>query len=115
MLGWGFIIWFLFQSGRRWFHILLGWGVGALCFLPYLPVLISGVRLASEKDNVTSVAASPAELISTFFTLLGNGSVVLTAIFGGVLIFAFWRKRWAVVIEFMLMSLVMMTLIYSAQ
>ena len=96
---------------RRWFHVLLGWGIGALCFLPYLDVLISGVRRASEKDNVTSVAASPAELMSVFFDLLGNGSVVLTAIFGGVLILAVWRRRNTAIVKFLLMSLVMLALI----
>ena len=99
------------SRSRRWFQILLGWGVGALCFLPYLNVLISGVRRAPEMDDVTSAAASPGELMRIFFDLLGNGNDILASLFGGVLILAVWRRRDAVIVKFMLMSLVMLTLI----
>ena len=111
LAGLGFYHLVFVSKRRRWFQILLGWGVGALCFLPYLNVLISGVRRASEKFNVTSAAASPGELIPTLFDLLGNGSDILASLFGGVLILAVWRRRDAVIVKFMLMSLVMMTLI----
>ena len=109
--GLGFYHLVFVSRSRRWFHVLLGWGVGALCFLPYLNVLISGVRRAPEMDDVTSAAASPGELMRIFFDLLGNGSVDLTSVFGGVLILAVWRRRDAVIVKFMLMSLVMLTLI----
>ena len=117
------IIWFaglglyhlIFVSkARRWLSIALGWGIGALLFLPYLPVLISGVQLASEKFNVTSVAASPGELIPSFFYLLGNGSAALFVLLAGLLAFVFWRRRDAAVIKFMLLPLTMMTLIILA-
>ena len=109
--GLGFYHLVFVSKSRRWLPVALGWGIGALLFLPYLPVLISGVQLASEKVQVTSAAASPGELISTFFYLLGNGSTLLFAMFAGILVFAFWRKRDAAVIKFMLLPLVMLTLI----
>ena len=119
------IIWFaglglyhlIFVSkSRRWLQAALGWGIGALLFLPYLPVLISGVQLASspEKFNVTSAAAPPEVLIRAFFYLLGNGSDALFVLLAGLLAFAFWRKRDAAVIKFMLLPLTMMTLMILA-
>ncbi len=101
---------FVAKSGR-WLRIMLGWGIGALLFLPYLPVLISGVQIASEKAKVTSVAASPAELIPTFFYLLANGTEMLFILFVGILALAFWRKRDPAAIKFMLIPLAMMSLI----
>ena len=117
------IIWFaglglyhlvLVSKSRRWLQAALGWSIGALLFLPYLPVLISGVQLASKKFNVTSAAASPSELIPTFFHLLGNGSAALFVLLAGLLAFACWRKRDIAVIKFMLLPLTMMTLIILA-
>ena len=110
-VGLGFYHLVFVSKRRRWLHLALGWGIGALLFLPYLPVLISGVQLASEKVQVTSAAASAGELVSTFFYLLGNGSTLLFAMFAGILAFAFWRKRDAAVIKFMLLPLAMLTLI----
>ena len=98
-------------KSRRWFHIMLCWSVGALCFLPYLPVLISGVQRASENFDVISRLAPPDMLIRAFFVLLGNGAEILPVIFAAVLAFAFWRKRNAAAIKLMLMLLVMLTLI----
>ena len=117
------IIWFVglglyhlifVSKSRRWLLIALGWGIGALLFLPYLPVLISGVRLASENFKVTSAAATPGELIPTFFYLLGNGSAALFVLLAGLLAFACWRRRDIAVIKFMLLPLTMMTLIILA-
>ena len=98
-------------KSRRWFHIMLGWGFGALCFLPYLHVLISAVQQASENLNVITRAAPPDALIHAFFVLLGNGSFILTALFAGILIVAFWRERKAAAIKLMLISLAMLALI----
>ena len=114
LAGLGFYHLVFVSKRRRWFHIMLGWGISALCFLPYLPVLISGVQLASEKFNVTSAAASPGELIPSFFYLLGNGSAALFVLLAGLLAFVFWRRREAAVIKFMLLPLTMMTLIILA-
>ena len=111
LAGLGFYHLVFVSKRRRWFYVVLGWGVGALCFLPYLGVLISGVRRASGLDNVTSAAASPGELISVFFDLLGNGGDILASLFGGILIMAVWRRRDAVIVKFTLMSLIMMILI----
>ena len=114
------IIWFaglglyhlLFVSrSRRWLHAMLGWGIGAVFFLPYLPRLISGLQRASEKVNVTSVAASPGELIPTFFYLLANGSAALFVLLVSILAFAIWRKQDVAIIKFILLPLAMMTLI----
>ncbi len=101
----------LVAKSRRWLQAVLGWGIGALLFLPYLPVLISGVRLAAEKPEVTSIAASAGELIPTFLYLLTNGAWVLLVLFVGMLAFAFWHKRDPAAIKFMLIPLAMMSLI----
>ena len=98
-------------KSRPWTQVMLGWGIGMLLFLPYLPVLISGVQLAAEKVAVTSRAASASELIPTFFYLLANGLGVLFILFAGILAFVFWRKRAPIAIKFMLIPLAMMTLI----
>ena len=111
LAGLGFYHLVFVSKRRRWFHILLGWGVGALCFLPYRVVLISGLRRASGLDNVTSAAASPDELIPTFFYLLGNGSRDLAVLFGGILILAIWRRRDTAVVKFILLPLTMLALI----
>ena len=99
------------SRSRRWFYVMLGWGIGALCFLPYLPALISAVQQASENLNVITRAAPPDALICASFVLLGNGSFILMALFAGLLIAAFWREREGAAIKLMLMSLVMLALI----
>ena len=109
LAGLGFYHLVFAVKSRRWFYVLLGWGVGALCFLPYLDVLISGLQRASGLDKVTSAAAAPGELISAFFHLLGNGGVAV--LFGGILILAIWRRRDAAVVKFMLLPLTMLALI----
>ena len=110
--GLGFYHLVFVSKRRRWFYVMLGWSVGALCFLPYRNVLISGVLRASGLDDVTSAAASPGELIPTFFNLLGNdGSGVLAVLFGGILILAVWRRRDTAIVKFMLLPLTVLALI----
>ena len=101
----------LISKQRRWLNLTFAWGIGALLFLPYLPVLISATQRASENFKVTGRAASAVELIQTFFYLLANGSGILFVLLAGVLTFAFWRKRKPVVIKFMLTTLAVMALI----
>ena len=96
---------------RRWFYIILGWGVGALFFLPYLPVLISAVQIASENLKVTTRVAPADMLIHAFFVLLGNGAEILPVIFAAALAVGLWRRRNAAAVKFLLMSLAMLTLI----
>ena len=98
-------------KSRRWLQIALGWGIGALCFLPYLHVLISAVQQASENLNVITRAAPPDALIRAFFVLLGNGSLILTALFAGILIVTFWQERADAAIKLLLISLAMLALI----
>lgn len=84
---------FFSQRSRRWWRIMLGWAIGALLFLPYLPVLIEGVQRAAEKTNVTSRAASTPELLQTLFLLLSNGSWLVGFILTGLFAYVIWRQR----------------------
>ncbi len=98
-------------KSRRWLQVVLGWGIGALLFLPYLHFLISGLQFAAENLKVTTRAASASELMVTFVYLLVNGAEILFVLLAGILAFAFWRKRDAVAIKFMLIPLAMIPLI----
>ncbi len=99
------------SKSRRWLQIALGWGISVLFFLPYVPIMISGVQEASENLNVTTRVAPPEALIRAFFYLLGNGIEILPVVFAGMLAFAFWRQRDAVAIKLMLTALAILTLI----
>ena len=99
------------SKSRRWLQIALGWGISALFFLPYFPVLISAIQFTSENLNITAGVAPPEVLIQAFFHLLGNGIEILPVLFAGMLAFAFWHKRDAIAIKLMLTTLAILTLL----
>ncbi len=53
---------FFVAKSRCWLKVVLCWAIGAAFFLPYLPVLLAGIRRARSLENVTTSAASAAEL-----------------------------------------------------
>lgn len=99
---------------RRWRQILLGWAIGALLFLPYLPVLVDGVQRASEKADVTSRAAAAPELLRTLALLLSNGSLLTGAMLAGVLAYVVARRRPRRLIKLLTIPLTMVTFIILA-
>ncbi|MDE2952071.1 MAG: glycosyltransferase family 39 protein [Chloroflexota bacterium] len=99
---------------RRWRQILLGWAIGALLFLPYLPVLIAGIQRASEKADVTSRAASAPELLRTLSLLLSNGNWLTGAMLAGVLFYVIARRRPPRLIKILTIPLTMATCIIAA-
>ncbi|MCY4536664.1 MAG: glycosyltransferase family 39 protein [Chloroflexi bacterium] len=99
---------------RRWRQILLGWAIGALLFLPYLPVLVDGVQRASEKADVTSRAAAAPELLRTLALLLSNGSLLTGAMLAGVLAYVVARRRPLRLIKLLAIPLTMVTFIILA-
>ena len=109
--GLGFYHLVFVTRSRRWLQIALGWGISALCFLPYLPILISAVQQASENLDVITRVAPPDMLIRALVQLLGNGVEILPVLFAGMWVFAFWRKRDAAAIKFILLSLSILALI----
>ncbi len=102
------------QRSRRWRQILLGWAIGALLFLPYLPVLIAGIQRASEKADVTSRAASAPELLRTLSLLLSNGNWLTGAMLAGVLAYVIARRRPPRLIKILTIPLTMATCIIAA-
>ena len=99
------------SKSRHWLQLAAGWGLAALLFLPYLPVVIAGLQWASEKQNVTSRAASAPELMITFLNLFANGSWLVALVMGSIFIFVLLRRRPIVLVKFMLLPLTMMVLI----
>lgn len=102
------------QWSRRWWRIMLGWAIGALLFLPYLPVLIEGVQRAAEKTNVTSRAASTPELLQTLFLLLSNGSWLVGFILAGLFAYVIWRQRPPRLIKMLVIPVTMLLFIILA-
>lgn len=101
------------EKSRQWFRLMAGWCVAAVLFLPYLHVVIAGLRRASEKSNVTSRAASVQELLSTFLYLFGNGSWLVIAIVIGVLAFVLAKRRQTALLGIAIVPLTMMVAIIS--
>lgn len=104
---------FFGRISRRWRQILLGWAIGALLFVPYLPVLVDGIQRASEKTNVTSRAASVPELLSTLAFLLSNGSWLTGAVLLGILVYAGARRRPARLFQLLIIPITMLVLILA--
>lgn len=101
---------------RRWIMIILGWGLGTLLFLPYVPTVINGFNLATNKVSTFTTALSTPELIETFIYLLTNGLSVLLIVFGSCLIYGLWEVRSGNVLRFLFIALVMfLTLILINQ
>ncbi len=94
-----------------WLRTLIGWGIAALLFLPYLPTLFSAIALAAENVKVTSAAASIPELIYNFAFLLFNGQNLLIPLFAGIVIYSLWLTRSSVAWRVALVSLMVLLLI----
>ncbi len=91
------------KKSRRWLHIIIGWGLGAMLFLPYVPFVIDGLSYVSGN----SLAASTTEIVEAFAHLLVNGFhflwLPLVLLFG----YALYRKRDPVIVWLLSAALLM--------
>ena len=102
------------ERGPGWKRALWGWALGGLCFLPYLPVLLTGMAEAAEKSFVTSRAASTFDLLRAFVHLLGNGSYLIVTILATLCVMVLWRLRPPRLAGLLLLTLTMLLLILLA-
>ena len=102
---------FFVAKSRCWLKVVLCWAIGAAFFLPYLPVLLAGIRRARSLENVTTSAASAAELLPTFLRLLTNGNWVLLALIVTMLALAIWHNRDIYTLKLMMLPVGMLIFI----
>jgi len=95
------------SKSRRWLAIILGWGLGALLFLPYVPTVIKGFTLATNKVSTFTTAMSTPELIETFLYLTSNGLIILWIPLSLALVYALWRTRHKAVTRFLIVAIIM--------
>lgn len=92
LLGLGLHHLLLVAKRRRWWHVTIAWGAGVLAFLPYLPLVLSGVAEATNSRSVQAEALSSLELIPILARVMANGVdflwVVVVVAAGWIL----WRK-----------------------
>ena len=102
------------RRSTRWRRVLLNWTIGALLFMPYLPVLVAGIRRATTLDKVTSKAGTAAELVPIFFRILMNGSWAVCGLILLLLILVLWQKRDLFVLKLITIPATMLALILLA-
>ncbi len=78
------------EKTRRWLHIMIGWGLGVLSFLPYVPKVVAGLGF---NQSVTNNPLSTAEVAKLFEYLVVNGLEVLWIPLLFCFGFALWRHR----------------------
>lgn len=78
---------------RRWWNVVFAWGAGAIIFLPYVPLVISGISAATDSRSAQAETLTSFEVIPMLSQVLANGLDLLWL----ALIFAagraLWRKR----------------------
>ncbi len=100
---------FLARS-KRWLNIMLGWGFGALLFLPYLPNIVSGLSRVSG-DSLNSRSAPYMELVEVFAQLLFNGLGILWLPLMLVLGYALWQRRTRAILGLLTIALTMIMML----
>ena len=91
-------------KSRRWMQIIMGWSIGALSFLPYVPNVVDKL---SRVSNSSPRAAPNAEMVEAFAQLLVNGLDILWLPLMLSLGYAFWRKRLLTMCGLLTMALTM--------
>ena len=99
------------RRSRRFTGLLMCWGIAGALFLPYLPVLIAGIRRALSLETVTEQAATPIELLPTLLWLLTNGSWLLVPLILAAMILAIRRRPHANALQLLIIPAVMLSLI----
>ena len=65
-------------KSRRWLNIMLGWGIGFLLFLPYVPLVLEYLPLMPSYIRLpTNPSSAPIKVIRGFAHLLVNGLDIL--------------------------------------
>ncbi len=100
---------FLARS-KCWLNIMLGWGFGALLFLPYLLNIVSGLSFTS--NNPTSTLS--IELIEALAQLLVNGLEILWLPLMLVLGYALWRNQNRAILGLLAIALTMIAVLLLA-
>ena len=91
------------RRSRRWLTILIGWGLGAVLFLSYVPFVIDGLSYASDNPR----AASTLEVVGSFAHLMVNGFDFLWLPFILLFGYALYRKRTPVIVWLLSVALLM--------
>ncbi len=83
----------LVAKNRRWWHVVFAWGAGVIIFLPYVPVVLSGITSATDSRSVQAEALTSLDVIPILAHVLTNGVDLLWL---GLLVaaaWALWRQR----------------------
>ena len=99
------------KKSRRWLHIIIGWVLGAVLLLPYVPFVLEGFSHHFSHNFPTStlkVAGAFAHLMVNGFDFLW---LLLMLSFG----YALWRRRNAAVLRLMCIALIMAAVLLAAQ
>ena len=98
------------KKSRRWLRLIIGWGLGAALFLPYVPLVLEGLSQASNQSQ----SASILEIAGAFAHLAVNGFnslwLLLMLSFG----YALWRRRNVAVLQLMCIALIMVSTLLAA-
>ena len=93
----------LVSRSRRWLHIALGWGLGALLFLPYARVAVKGLRWMMSNEQVTPTA----EILGASAHLLVNGWDVLWLPLLLAFGYALWHRRNLAILRLLMIAFIM--------
>jgi len=95
------------KKSRKWLMLIVAWGIGATLFIPYIPIVIKGFTLATNKVSTFSTALSTPELLETFSYLLSNGLPIILIPLLGSLLYALWKTRNVTVVRFLIVTVIM--------
>ena len=99
---------FLAKS-KRWLNIMLGWGVGALLFLPYIPSVVGALSYA---DSIINARSGPyMGLLEVFAQLVVNGLEILWLPLMLSLGYALWQRRPRAILGLLVIALAMIVLL----
>ena len=91
------------SKSRRWLNITLAWGLGAALFLPYVPLVISGLSYVSNNKEMASllvIADALAGLLVNNFDLLWPALILS---FG----YALYRKPNHTIVQLLIVTAIM--------
>ena len=100
----------LLARNRRWWRVVLAWGAGVFMFLPYVPLIISGVSEATESRSVQEEGLSSLQLMPMLANVLANGVDLLWLALIVAAAWTLWRNRTPAVMR---MSLIFATVTLS--
>ncbi len=93
LLGFGAHHLLLVVKDRRWLKVVFAWAAGIVVFLPYLPLVASGISAATESRSVQEEALSSFELMPMLGNVLTNGVDLLWLALLAAAGWALWRRR----------------------